>query len=117
MGILDNFFKGSKVEAAKRVLRADELVRYGIFGMIGSSGYFPPREFLNEFLLVGCDPCDQDGRMDGWSPFTLSPREYEEIKSWWVAGHSGTVESSLGVSCWNDWTQVILNPEDWGFPD
>ena len=35
------------VEGAKRVLKADEAVLYGIFGVIGASAYFPPREFLN----------------------------------------------------------------------
>ena len=53
------------VETAKLVLEADEAVLYGIFGLIGASVYFPPRDFLNEFLMVGNDPCDQDGRMSG----------------------------------------------------
>ena len=48
------------VDAAKRVLAAGEAVLYGIFGVIGGSGYFPSLEFLNEFLMVGCDSCDQD---------------------------------------------------------
>src|SRR5262249_7930489 len=72
------------VDAAKQVLSADEAVLYGIFGIIGNSGYFPPREFLNEFLMVGSDPCDQDGRMGRWKPFALSPGEYDEVKAWWV---------------------------------
>ena len=105
------------VDAAKRVLTADEAVLYGIFGVIGVSGYFPPREFLNEFLMVGSDPCDQDRRMRGWQPFFLSPTEYDEVKAWWVSGHSGAVTSDLGVGSWEEWIQVILNPEDWGFPD
>src|SRR5262245_16266178 len=57
------------LDVAKQVLTADEQVLYGIFGHIGTSGYFPPYEFLNEFLMVGCDPCDQDGRMANWQPF------------------------------------------------
>ncbi len=105
------------VDAAKRVLAADEKMLYGIFGVIGGSGYFPPREFLNEFLMVGCDPCDQDARMDRWQPFALSPGDYDEVKTWWVSGHPGTVASDFGVESWNDWVQVILNPEDWGFSD
>src|SRR5438045_549107 len=105
------------IETAKRVLKDNEAVLYGIFGVIGRWDYFPPREFLNEFLSVGYDPCDQDGRMEGWEPFALSPEEYDEIRSWWVAGHPGAVVSSFGLSCWQDWIQVILNPEDWGFPD
>jgi 6-phosphogluconolactonase len=104
-------------ETAKRVLEADEAVLYGIFGVIAGTGYFPPRDFLNEFLMVGSDPCDQDGRMSRWQPFTLSPGEYAEVKAWWAAGHLGAVVSDLGVGCWNDWVQVILNPKDWGFPD
>jgi hypothetical protein len=105
------------VDAAKRVLTADEAVLYGIFGVIGGSGYFPPRQFLNEFLMAGCDPCDQDGRMGGWQPFTLSPGKYDDVKAWWMSGHLGAITSELGVESWNDWVQVILNPEDWGFPD
>src|ERR1700687_1673171 len=53
----------SCLDIAKQVLAANEAVLYGIFGVIGSSGYFPPRDFLNDFLRQGTDPCDQDGRM------------------------------------------------------
>lgn len=105
------------IETAMRVLKADEEVLYGIFGIIGTSAYFPPRDFLNEFFMVGSDPCDQDGRMSLWEPFALTPVEYDEVKAWWVTDHPGTVESDLGVGCWRDWVQVILNPEDWGYPD
>jgi len=105
------------VDAARRVLAANEVVLYGIFGVIGASGYFPPREFLNEFFMAGSDPCDQDGRMDRWRPFTLSPAEYDEVRAWWATGHSGAMTSKLGVESWGDWVQVVLNPEDWGFPD
>ncbi|QDV31603.1 hypothetical protein Spb1_35480 [Planctopirus ephydatiae] len=108
---------GEAILTAKQVLEADEAVRYGIFGVIGGSGYFPPRDFLNEFFLVGSDPCDQDGRMGRWQPFTLSDDEYHEVKAWWAASHPGVVASDLGVDCWSDWVQVILNPEDWGYPD
>jgi len=97
------------VDTAKLILEADEAVLYGIFG-VGRSGYFPPREFLNEFLMVGHDPCDQDRRMEGWQPFALSPGEYDEIKVWWVARHPRAVASDLGVGCWDDWVQVILGP-------
>jgi hypothetical protein len=97
------------VETAKRVLVADEAVRYGIFGMIGTSGFFPPRAFLNEFLMGGCDPCDQDGRMGHWQPFSVSPEEYQELKAWWVINHTGAVEGSLGVDDWDDWVQEVLN--------
>ena len=70
------------LEAAKRVLTANEEVLYGIFGLIGSSGFFPPRAFLNEFLMRGHDPCDQDGRMDAWQPFAVLPAEYHELVGW-----------------------------------
>ena len=98
----------SSIEAAKQVLAADEAVLYGIFGPIGSSGYFPPRPFLNEFLMRGSDPCDQDGRMPRWHPFTLSPDEYLAVKTWWQVGHPGAVEADLGTGCWDDWVQEIL---------
>ena len=106
----------SGVEDAKRVLTDDEAVLYGIFGMIGHSGYFPTRELLNEFLMAGNDPCDQDGRMDSWLPFALQPDAYEEVKEWWIANHPGTVVSDLGQMSWDEWIEVILNPEDFGFP-
>jgi hypothetical protein len=99
----------NSLETAKQVLVADEKVLYGIFGVIGSSGFFPPRAFLNEFLMKGHDPCDQDGRMSAWQPFTVSPEEYRELKAWWVAGSTGAVEDGLGVDCWDDWVPEILN--------
>jgi hypothetical protein len=97
------------VAAAKRILSADEAVLYGIYGVIGKSRFFPPRAFLNEFLMGGCDPCDQDGRMGRWQPLSLSPAEYEALKAWWVANHPGAVEESLGVDRWDDWVQEILD--------
>lgn len=103
------------IDDAKRVLAADENVLYGIFGLIAGSGYFPPREFLNEFLMVGSDPCDQDGRIRRWKPFELSSIDYDEVKAWWASAHPGAIVSNLGVGCWHDWQQVIINPEDWGF--
>ncbi len=96
-------------ELAKRVLAANEAVLYGIFGMIAGSGYFPPRAFLNEFLMHGYDPCDQDGRMESWPPFELSHDDYCDVYSWWTANHLGDVEDSLGVNRWDDWVQKILN--------
>ena len=92
----------TSLESAKQVLAANEAVLYGIFGVIGSSGYFPPRDFLNDFLMQGNDPCDQDGRMCAWEPFAVSPEEYREIKTWWMADHAGAVEDSLGADCWDD---------------
>ncbi len=97
------------VELAKWVLVADEEVEFGIFGQIGYSGFFPPREFLNEFLMSGHDPCDQDGRMPAWTPFVVSPEEYAALKAWWTTLHAGAVEDDLGAACWGDWVQEILN--------
>jgi hypothetical protein len=97
------------VEAAKRVLAADEAVLYGIFGVIGASGFFPPRALLNEFLMRGSDPCDQDGRMSHWQPFSVCPEEYREILIWWLSNHPNAVENSLGVECWDDWVHEVLN--------
>jgi hypothetical protein len=73
----------SPINLAKKVLLENTKVLYGIFGIINTSGFFPPRGFLNEFLEGGSDPCDQDGRMDSWIPFELSESEYEIIKKWW----------------------------------
>lgn len=96
------------INNAKRVLDENSKVLYGIFGIIDSSGYFPPLPFLNEFLIAGNDPCDQDGRMDRWHPFALTISEYEEVKAWWFASRPGTVESTLGSDCWSDWVQELL---------
>jgi hypothetical protein len=99
----------TSLDTAKQVLMADEAVMYGIFGVIGSSGYFPPRNFLNIFLLQGHDPCDQDGRMSNWQPFAVSPEKYRDLKAWWVADHAGAVEDDLGADCRDDWVQEMLN--------
>jgi hypothetical protein len=97
------------LEKAKRVLSANEAVRFGIFGIVASSEVFPPREFLNEFFAVGYDPCDQDRRMTPWEPFSLSPLEYGQIKDWWVTSHDGACEDGLGTDSWQDWVQELLS--------
>lgn len=99
----------SALEVAKQVLAANERVLYGIFGVVGSSGLFPPQALLNEFLMRGHDPCDQDRRMAAWKPFTVSAEEYRELKAWWVAGHANAVEDALGVDGWDEWVQQMLN--------
>jgi hypothetical protein len=103
----DRMTEQSSVEIAKQVLTANEAVLYGIFGVIGGSGRFPPRAFLNEFLAWGSDPCDQDGRMAPWKPFALSADEYRAVFAWWVAEHPGAVEDDLGAECWADWVQRV----------
>lgn len=97
------------LEIAKRVLLENSQVLYGIFGVIESSGFFPPRPFLNEFLAWGSDPCDQDGLMKRWPPLVLTEDEYEEIKTWWISLHPDAVEDSLDAACWNAWVQRILD--------
>jgi hypothetical protein len=97
------------LDAAKQVLADNEAVLYGIFGQVGSCGYFPPRLFLNEFLMRGHDPCDQDGRMPAWQPFAVAPDEYYDLKEWWAARHDGAVEDGLGVDSWDAWVQEILS--------
>ena len=67
------------LERAKEVLEANEAVRFGIFGQIGVAGLFPPQAFLNEFLMRGSDPCDQDRRSPHWQPFAVSPAQYGEF--------------------------------------
>jgi len=97
-----------QVALAKKVLSENTKVLYGIFGIIETSGYFPPRDFLNEFFLGGSDPCDQDGRMDSWIPFELSAEEYNLIQLWWQSKYPGTVVNKLNSESWNDWVQEIL---------
>jgi len=105
------------VATAKYVLKEDEDVLYGVFGHIGASGYFPPRQLLNEFLMIGTDPCDQDGLMAPWIPFALEPAEYDEVKAWWMGAHPGTLVSDLGAQSWDEWISAILHPRDWGYPE
>lgn len=97
------------VETAKKVLTANRAVLYGIFGIIESSGYFPPIKFLNQFLAQGSDPCDQDGRMRKWPPFTLSAQDYVEVKAWWLTHHPDAREDDLGTDSWDDWIQIMLD--------
>ena len=54
------------IAKSKNILTENTNVLYGIFGIISTSGYFPSFYFLNEFLMQGSDPCDQDGRMEEW---------------------------------------------------
>lgn len=97
---------------AKRVLAENSKVLYGFFGVVENSGLFPPQDFINEFFLVGYDPCDQDGRMGGWSPFSLTQEEYTQVKEWWLQSHPGAREDSLGESCWDDWATALLERFD-----
>ncbi len=95
-------------DLAKQVLEINASVRYGIFGFIEGTGYFPPLPFLNEFLGKGHDPCDQDGRMADWAPFALSPGAYAEVKSWWLERNPGAVEDALDATTWDEWAQKLL---------
>ena len=97
------------IKDAKLVMTENASVMYGIFGIVESSGIFPPRDFLNEFFQAGQDSCDQDGRMAQWVPFSLGAEDYLSIKEWWIAMHPGTQENRLGADCWDDWVQEILS--------
>jgi hypothetical protein len=99
----------NSIENAKAILLENKKVKFGIFGIIESSGYFPPRIFLNQFLLEGNDPCDQDGRMDKWIPFELNIEEFEIIKDWWIDLHPNTIVDNLNQNNWDDWIQKILD--------
>jgi hypothetical protein len=98
----------NNIEKAKRILLENKNVRYGIFGMIENSGYFPPLGFLNEFFMKGSDPCDQDQRMGRWPPFQLSIDEYAKIRDWWVSLYPDAIEDALDQNSWDDWVALIL---------
>ena len=93
---------------AIRILTANIHVPYGIFD---GSGYFPPLAFLNDFLLRGSDPCDQDCRMGTWRPFALTSEEYAIVTNWWLETNENAVVADLGCACWDDWVQEILDPD------
>lgn len=100
---------GANADRAISIICENTKVIYGIFGIIDASGYFPPCNFLNEFLLQGSDPCDQDCRMGTWYPFVLTETEFEIVKQWWMKSHQGVAISELNCECWDDWVQIILN--------
>jgi hypothetical protein len=119
MGFFDRLFvkrpaasTADSVDIAKKVLTTSLYFRD-----IASSGYFPPRLFLNEFLMKGCHDWDQDRMTTDWTPFVLSPDEYHDVKTWWFADNPRSVESDFGAGGWDHWLHVILNPADWGFPN
>jgi hypothetical protein len=99
----------TSVELAKQVLEDNQNVLYGVFGHVATSPWFPPARFLNEFLGVGHDPCDQDERMGHWKPFALTNDEYEEVKRWWLTNHPNSNEDELGVSSWDEWVFHLLH--------
>jgi len=77
-------------------LTQEILARSLSFEIAKSSNRFPPLSILNDFLLAGSDAADQDNLIGSWASFTLSEKEYEEIKKWWVINHPGSIEDSLG---------------------
>jgi hypothetical protein len=101
-------FQTTTVELVKQILTANTKVLHGLFGIIEASGYFPPRLFLNEFLMHGSDPRDQDARMDSWTPFALSADDYSVVKIWWLQDHPDAIEDTLDENCWTDWMVKIL---------
>ncbi len=98
----------NNIEKVKNILEENTKVLYGIFGIIYDSGYFPPIKILNEFLMKGYDPCDQDGRMEKWTPLELNETEYKEIKKWWFNKYENTIEYDFGKNSWDEWIQEIL---------
>jgi hypothetical protein len=96
------------VALAKKILIENTKVLYGIFGIIDTSAYFPPLVFLNEFFMVGNDPCDQDGRMECWNPFKLNEAEYSQVFLWWQSTRPESVVDNLNTADWSDWVQEIL---------
>lgn len=101
-----------RAERAKAVLVENAKVRHGIFGAIAQSSYFPPREFLNEFLMAGTDLCDQDGRMAPWVPFSLSQEEFAAVEAWWREQHPGVLTDTLDAASWHDWAVEMLESRD-----
>lgn len=61
--------------------------------------------------MGGSDPCDQDGRMESWEPFSFDVEGYLTVKKWWIEKYPRTVEDRLGVNSWDDWIQEIFEKE------
>ncbi|WP_180801671.1 hypothetical protein [Vibrio parahaemolyticus] len=99
-------------ELAICILSENKKVRYGMFGYINGEKYFPPLEFFNDFLKGGNDPCDQDGLMGKWTPFTLSEEEYQVVLEWWRLENPDFVVDTLDASDWNDWCLTLIEMED-----
>lgn len=99
-----------KINLAKKVLSENiaNTNNWGIFNCIDSSFFFPPRKILNQFLESGSDPCDQDRRMEDWSPFSLNKSEYNIVKNWWFLDRSGVVDD-LEQTNWDDWIGELLD--------
>ena len=76
------------------------------FKAVRRSERFPPRPLLNEFLMVGEDPCDPNHRR--WPPFALSDDEYAAVKGWWIGLNPGATEDALGAESWDDWFSLVL---------
>lgn len=95
-------------ELAKKLIMENSNVLYGIFGIVESSGYFPTHSLLNQFLMLGNDPCDQDCSMKSWKPFRLTDDEYSNILSWWLESHPGSQVSDLGVKSWHEWSYEVI---------
>lgn len=98
----------SPVEKAKYIISANVTYSYGLFRHVCDSGLFPPHAMMNEFLMIGHFPEDQDGLTGKWRPFTLSTEEYDKVKEWWVIEHPGSVEDGLGQRDWSSWIGEIL---------
>ncbi len=111
-----NFTKEIEVTKVKKILSENLKVPYGIFGVIESTRYFPPRELLNQFLYKGYDPCVQYGKMNNWKPTVLNENQYSSIVEWWQIEHSNIKVDSLDKTNWNEWTNAILEERGIKFP-
>src|SRR5438034_11340182 len=100
------------IERAKAVLAENSTMPFGIFGVVAGSKRFPPRELLNEFLMGGSDPCDQDQRMVPWPPFMLSADEFAAVEAWWQSVHPGSVTDWVVMDSWHDWTAQLIESID-----
>ncbi len=111
-----NFIGETEVTKVKKILSENSKVPYGIFGVIESTRYFPPRELLNQFLYKGYDPCVQYGKMNNWKPTVLNENQYSSIVEWWKIEHSNIKVDFLDKTDWNEWTNAILEERGIKFP-
>ncbi len=68
------------------------------FKIIDGETYFPPLKVMNDFLIQGHDPADQDDLYPRWNPFEIDENTYRQLKLWWITDNPDAKEDWLGLN-------------------